>query len=49
MFPKPIEHAAPSTQILYKVALPIALILWLLPLLGVAMTSLKACDAPLKP
>jgi ABC-type Fe3+ transport system permease subunit len=25
----------------YKVALPIALILWLLPLLGVAMTSLK--------
>jgi multiple sugar transport system permease protein len=41
MFPKPIEHTAPPTQILYKVALPIALILWLLPLLGVAMTSLK--------
>ena len=29
------------TQILYKIALPVALILWLLPLLGVAMTSLK--------
>jgi multiple sugar transport system permease protein len=41
MFPKPIEHTAPPTQVLYKVALPIALILWLLPLLGVAMTSLK--------
>ena len=41
MFPKPIEHTAPATQILYKVALPIALVLWLLPLLGVAMTSLK--------
>ncbi|MCZ4290883.1 carbohydrate ABC transporter permease [Hoeflea alexandrii] len=41
MVPKPIEHAAPSTQVLYKVALPVALILWLLPLLGVAMTSLK--------
>jgi multiple sugar transport system permease protein len=41
MFPRPIEHTAPVTQLLYKVALPIALILWLLPLLGVAMTSLK--------
>jgi len=41
MFPRPIEHTAPATQILYKLALPVALILWLLPLLGVAMTSLK--------
>ena len=41
MFPRPIEHTAPATQVLYKLALPIALILWLLPLLGVAMTSLK--------
>ena len=41
MFPRPIENTAPATQLLYKVALPIALILWLLPLLGVAMTSLK--------
>lgn len=41
MFPRPIEHTSPATQLLYKVALPIALILWLLPLLGVAMTSLK--------
>ncbi|MGJ8572630.1 MAG: carbohydrate ABC transporter permease [Hoeflea sp.] len=41
MFPRPIEHTAPATQWLYKLALPVALILWLLPLLGVAMTSLK--------
>jgi multiple sugar transport system permease protein len=41
MFPRPIEHTAPATQVLYKLALPVALILWLLPLLGVAMTSLK--------
>ena len=41
MFPKPIEHSTVATQVLYKVALPVALILWLLPLLGVAMTSLK--------
>lgn len=41
MFPRPIEHTAPVTQVLYKLALTVALILWLLPLLGVAMTSLK--------
>ncbi|WP_340160671.1 carbohydrate ABC transporter permease [uncultured Hoeflea sp.] len=41
MFPRPIENTAPATQVLYKMALPVALILWLLPLLGVAMTSLK--------
>ncbi|WP_457938365.1 carbohydrate ABC transporter permease [Mesorhizobium sp. 10J20-29] len=41
MFPRPIEKTAPTTQLLYKVALPVVLVLWLLPLLGVAMTSLK--------
>lgn len=41
MFPRPIEQTTAATQILYKIALPIALVLWLLPLLGVAMTSLK--------
>ncbi len=41
MFPRPIEETSASTQLLYKIALPIALLLWLLPLLGVAMTSLK--------
>ncbi|WP_322989246.1 MULTISPECIES: carbohydrate ABC transporter permease [unclassified Hoeflea] len=41
MFPIAIEKTSPSIQLLYKLALPVALILWLLPLLGVAMTSLK--------
>tara|TARA_R110002020_G_scaffold96186_10_gene230551 strand:+ start:1366 stop:2214 length:849 start_codon:yes stop_codon:yes gene_type:complete len=41
MFPVAIEKTSVPTQILYKIALPVALILWLLPLLGVAMTSLK--------
>ena len=41
MFPRPIEQTSPATQILYKCALPVALILWLLPLLGVAMTSVR--------
>ncbi len=41
MFPRPIAQTAPATQIAYRVALPVSLVLWLLPLLGVAMTSLK--------
>ena len=41
MFPKPIRTAAPAARISYQVALPIALVLWLLPLIGVAMTSVK--------
>lgn len=41
MFPRPIEQTAPTTQLLYKLALPIALLLWLLPLLGVAITSVR--------
>jgi len=41
MFPRPIEQASPPARIAYKAALPLALILWLLPLLGVAMTSVR--------
>lgn len=41
MFPTPIEKQSKSIQTLYKVALPIALILWLLPLLAVALTSIR--------
>lgn len=41
MFPKPIETASPAKQIVYKIALPVMLLVWLLPLLGVAMTSFK--------
>ena len=41
MFPKPIEKSPPSIQWLYTIALPLALLLWLLPLLGVAVTSVR--------
>ncbi len=41
MFPRPIEQTSRSTQIMYKVALPIALFIWLFPMLGVALTSLR--------
>ncbi len=41
MFPRPIEQTSRATQAMYKIALPIALFLWLLPLLGVAITSFR--------
>ncbi len=41
MFPRPIEQTSRATQVMYQVALPIALFLWLMPLLGIAVTSLR--------
>jgi len=41
MFPRPIEQASPFARNAYKIALPIVLILWLLPLIGVAVTSVR--------
>jgi multiple sugar transport system permease protein len=41
MFPRPIQQSSPAAQWLYTIALPIALLIWLFPLLGVALTSLR--------
>ncbi|MEH7830557.1 carbohydrate ABC transporter permease [Gemmobacter denitrificans] len=41
MFPRPIAQASKATRMLYQAALPVALLLWLLPLIGVALTSLR--------
>lgn len=41
MFPRPIQTMSPTAQRTYKIVLPIMLVLWLLPLLGVAMTSVR--------
>jgi multiple sugar transport system permease protein len=41
MFPKPIAKSAPWFQTAYKWLLPIALIVWLLPLIGIAVTSIR--------
>lgn len=41
MFPRPIQQASIGAQWIYTIALPIALLLWLFPLLGVALTSLR--------
>ncbi|MGB0845330.1 MAG: carbohydrate ABC transporter permease [Thiolinea sp.] len=42
MFPRPIEKTSSGTQRAYKIALPIALILWLLPLIAVMLTSIRS-------
>jgi multiple sugar transport system permease protein len=44
MFPTPIERRGPAAGALYRIALPVALVLWLLPLLAVALTSLRAAS-----
>lgn len=41
MFPRPIQKSSTAAQWIYTIALPIALLLWLFPLLGVALTSLR--------
>mgnify|MGYP000001550485 FL=1 len=41
MFPRPIQNSGKAAQAIYMVALPVALIIWLFPLLGVALTSLR--------
>ncbi len=41
MFPKPIEKSSRATQIGYQALLPFVLALWLLPLIAVAVFSVK--------
>ena len=41
MFPKPIEKSHRVWQIGYQALLPIAMLLWLAPLLAVALFSIR--------
>ncbi|MEM9429577.1 MAG: carbohydrate ABC transporter permease [Pseudomonadota bacterium] len=41
MFPRPIEQASPAAQTAYKTLLPLSLVLWLLPLIAVALFSVR--------
>ncbi len=41
MFPAPIEHSPRSAQIAYQSLLPLALLLWLAPLIAVALFSIR--------
>ncbi|MXQ07360.1 ABC transporter permease subunit [Alphaproteobacteria bacterium GH1-50] len=39
MFPRPIQDASPRAQLLYKIALPVSLIIWLLPMIAIVATA----------
>ena len=41
-FPAPISQARPAARVLYGVALPLSLVVWLLPLAAVMLTSLRS-------
>ncbi|MCV6823519.1 MULTISPECIES: carbohydrate ABC transporter permease [Halocynthiibacter] len=41
MFPTPIEKQSAGAQVAYKTLLPVALLMWLAPLLAVALFSIK--------
>ena len=41
MFPTPIERASPALQWLYKAGLPVALLVWLAPIIAVMLTSIR--------
>ena len=42
MFPKPINTFSPKKQLIYKIVLPIVLIIWLLPLIAIFLTSVRS-------
>lgn len=42
MYPQPIERFSRPSQLLYKLLLPVCLIVWLLPLLAVVVTSVRS-------
>jgi multiple sugar transport system permease protein len=41
MFPRPVEKSTAGLRLAYKMFLPVALFLWLLPLLAIFMTSIR--------
>ena len=41
MFPTPIEKTGPLSRLIYRIVLPVSLIIWLIPLIGVVLTALR--------
>jgi len=41
MFPTPLHQTRPATQWLFRIGLPLALLVWLLPIIAVLMTSVR--------
>ncbi len=44
MFPTPIAKWTPLNRTLYRIAVPLVLIVWLLPLIAVLVTSMRSAD-----
>lgn len=44
MYPQPIQKASPAANIAYRIALPISLVVWLLPLAAVLLTSVRSIE-----
>ena len=44
MFPMPIEKWKPINRALYRASLPVALLIWLLPMLAALVTSIRSND-----
>ena len=44
MFPIPIDKWKPATRRAYKMTLPIALVIWLLPMIAVLVTSVRSTE-----
>ncbi|HTJ94224.1 MAG TPA: carbohydrate ABC transporter permease [Pararobbsia sp.] len=44
MYPMPIERWRPASRTFYKISVPIALLIWLLPMLAVLLTSVRSAD-----
>ena len=41
MFPTPIEKTGVFSRVTYRIALPVSLVIWLIPLIGVMLTALR--------
>lgn len=41
MFPTPIQQRSPVVRLLYKFAVPIVMIIWLLPMVAILLTSIR--------
>jgi multiple sugar transport system permease protein len=44
MYPLPIDRWKPATRRLYRLSLPLALLVWLLPLIAVLVTSVRSSE-----
>lgn len=42
MFPTPLKHRSQAANISYRIAVPVVLLIWLLPLIAVALTSVRS-------